>query len=313
VLTHSVLARLSVLVVGALNMDHILYADQQPEDDGSAWLSSVTDSVGGHAGNCATALARLGARVSVLGAAGQDADGEAIVESLQAVGVTVRHVRRVAGPSGRAFIPVFHDRRFMLLDRAANDMLRPADLVGARPFGYDAVVVFDPPKAVLDQLQALRAEGRSRALLCWTPGGQYASAACRPFALDTFDLILANRSEYRQMFGSGPPDRREIRAGQEIAMTLGASGSRLYSTKETVEMPALRVDAEDSTGAGDAFCAALTLARLAGEPPARRLAFANVVGALATCGRGARGSLPTFDEAVSGWRRYGPAESETVP
>lgn len=311
-LTRSAIAGLNVLVVGSLNMDHILYADRMPEDDGSTWVSSVTDSTGGHAGNCAAAFARLGARVRVLGAVGEDVEGGEIIDELDAAGVGVEFVRRVAGRSGRAFIPVFPDRRFMLLDSAANELLQPEDLINSRPFEYDAVVVFDPPQRVLSQLSVMRADTKSPTLLGWNAAAEYARSEWRPFALETFDLLVVNRAEYGQMFGSRGPDRRAIRADQEIALTLGARGARLYSATETTEMPAPRVDAQDVTGAGDAFCAALTVARLAGELPARRLGFANAVGALATLGRGARGSLPTFDEAVSAWRDSAPANGETA-
>lgn len=304
------IAGLRVLVAGALNMDYILCADHEPADDGTAWLSSATDAVGGHAGNCAAALARLGAETALLGAVGQDADGTAIIDSLLAAGVNVEHVRRVPMHTGRAFIPVFPDRRFMLIDRAANEGLNADDLINAQPFDYDAVVVFDPPGDILDRLFALRSGRRPSALLCWNPGGQYARATRRRFALEVFDLLVVNRNEYRQMFGLEPPDQRGLQTGQEIVQTLGARGARLYSGEGVLEIPAPKVEAKDSTGAGDAFCAALTLARAAGVAPANRLRFANAVGASATLSYGARASLPTLSEAIALCREYGDTAEE---
>ncbi|MDF5751643.1 PfkB family carbohydrate kinase [Spongiactinospora sp. TRM90649] len=283
---------LRFLVVGSLNADYILHAGHLPEDDGSTTVRVVT-AYGGHAGNCAGALARLGASAAVLGAVGDDADGTGILADLTALGVTTRHVRRCAAPTGRVFIPTSPTKRYMLMERGANAEPTPADLAAVDPSEVNGVLVFDPPRAVIEAVAAWADGAARRPLLCWNPGGIYSSPEFLPLARGDFDTVVVNRDEHRLMYG-----KAIARPGHEWVLTRGAAGSALLEP-EFAEEPAFALPAVDPTGAGDAFCAALAVARLSGLAPHDRLRFANAVGGLATLGPGARGALPTLDEALA--------------
>jgi ribokinase len=283
---------LRFLVVGSLNADYILHADHLPEDDGSTTVR-VTTAYGGHAGNCAGALARLGATVAIVAAVGDDADGAGILADLAGLGVTTAHVRRCAVPTGRVFIPTSPGKRYMLMERGANAELTPADLAAVDPSGLDGVLVFDPPRPVVETAGDWADRAAERPLLCWNPGGIYSTPEFLPLARRDFDLLVVNRDEHRLMYGEAPG-----RAGQEWVLTRGAAGSTMLEP-EVVEEPAFDLPAVDPTGAGDAFCAALAATRLTGLARRDRLRFANAVGGLATLGPGARGSLPTLEEALA--------------
>src|SRR5262245_9143487 len=105
------------------------------------------------------------------------------------------------------------------------------------------------------------------------------------------DLIVVNESE-AAWYG----ERLALREGL-VATTFGASGAALVQGGEEVaRVSSLRVEAVDTTGAGDAFTAALTLALVEGQSLAETLRFACAAGAAATQHRGAQPSLPTRDE-----------------
>ena len=105
------------------------------------------------------------------------------------------------------------------------------------------------------------------------------------------DLIVVNESE-AAWYG----ERLALREGL-VATTFGASGAALVQDGEEVaRVSSPGVDAVDTTGAGDAFTAALTLALVEGQSPAEALRFACAAGAAATQRRGAQPSLPTRDE-----------------
>jgi ribokinase len=105
------------------------------------------------------------------------------------------------------------------------------------------------------------------------------------------DLIVVNESE-AAWYG----DRLALREGF-VATTFGASGAALIQGGEEVaRVSSPRVDAVDTTGAGDAFTAALTLALVEGRLLAEALRFACAAGAAATQRSGAQPSLPTRDE-----------------
>jgi ribokinase len=105
------------------------------------------------------------------------------------------------------------------------------------------------------------------------------------------DLIVVNESE-AAWYG----ERLALREGL-VATTFGALGAALVQGgKEVARVLPPRVEAVDTTGAGDAFTAALTLALVEGQSPAEALRFACAAGAAATQRRGAQPSLPTRDE-----------------
>lgn len=286
---------MKILVVGSLNVDYVLDVDGSPQDDGSLIVRSTTIAPGGHAGNCASALARLGASVSIASAVGEDADGEVLRKDLKVRGISTAHIHTYGcAPTGRVFIPLFSESHYMLMDRGANERLTAANVQAALRDEWDAIVVFDPSIAALVALFETIVWRTSPPKIFWTPGGLYASQSVVENLLSTCDTVLLNRHEYALIAsrvplvatGSGKP---------EIVQTLGADGAVLWINGNGVKASAPRVTQIDPTGAGDAFAAGYVVASLAGLAPERRLAFANLAGALAVTALGARGMQPTLD------------------
>jgi ribokinase len=220
--------KLRFLTVGALNADYIVHADHLPENDGST-TATVSEAYGGHAGNCAGALARLGAQVTIVGTVGDDADGRGIVADLESMGVTTTHVRRCATRTGRVFIPTAPDKRYMLMEIGANAELTAADLDRVDLAQVDAVMVFNPPRPVIEAVGAQADAAGRRPLLCWNPGGIYSTPRFLPLARRDFDIVVVNRDEHRLMYESSPvaPPSVPTRAGHEWVLTRGAEGSTM--------------------------------------------------------------------------------------
>jgi ribokinase len=295
-------AHARVLVVGSLNVDLILRADGEPEDEGAVLVHEESTQAGGHAGNCAAALAALGVRVAVAGAVGADDDGQSLLVDLRDRGVDTALVRRADRPTGRVVIPVFGTKHYMLLCRGANDSFGAADLREVlRADRYDAVLVFDPAREALPGVGAALSGLAVPPLLGWTPGGIFSADPVAADVLPHCDMVFANAVEHRQL-----NDRAKaldvLRPDAELVVTLGEGGSVLYQAGQELRVPVERVAVVDPTGAGDAFTAAYLLARLAGLAPETRLALANAGGARAVTVVGAR-SAPAaltdlFDHAA---------------
>ncbi|MFM0626834.1 carbohydrate kinase family protein [Paraburkholderia xenovorans] len=284
-----------ILVVGSLNVDYVLDVQGTPQDDGSLIVRSTTIALGGHAGNCASALARLGASVSIASSLGQDADGEMLREDLEARGISTTHIHTYAdAATGRVFIPLFSDSHYMLMDRGANERLTAANVRAALGDDWDAIVVFDPSIAALVALFETLAWCTSPPKIFWTPGGLYARQSVVENLLLTCDSVLLNRHEYA-LVGSRVPLMAAGCGKPEIIRTLGAEGADLWIGGRGFRASAPHVTVIDPTGAGDAFAASYVAASLAKLAPDRRLGFANVAGALATTALGARGMQPTLD------------------
>lgn len=291
--------RSRVLVIGSLNMDLIVHSDREPADDSAVTARSVAIAPGGHAGNCASALATLGVQVGVVGAVGTDPEGESVLADLRARGIDVSAVHRhPSAPTGQVIIPVFRDKHYMLMHRGANDVLPAAAVHDALTEPVDAVVLFDPSRAALHAAVAAIAQLPKRPLLCWCPGGLYCDDGSTAEIAPQCDLLLLNRDENTRIShtAGGAALRR---APTEVVTTLGAEGALLRRADQEWHAPAEPAVVRDPTGAGDAFAAAYLLAALAGLPPQQRLRSGNVAGALAVGTVGARARQTTLPDLIS--------------
>nr|WP_275044989.1 PfkB family carbohydrate kinase [Sphingomonas sanguinis] len=271
--------------MGSLNMDILLEARSLPENDGAAVLDHVRRCPGGHAGNCAAALAALGVSVRILAAVGEDAEGAALEADLADSGVDTSHIQHCAGvASGAVYIPVAADRHFMLLDRGANDHLSVDLMKEIDDFRPHALVLFDPPKSLIEATARLP-RGATSPDIYWCPGAFASSVvAAQSGILDRIDVLLINAVE-RRALASLLDERSDL----EIVTTRGANGAEMRMSKSTISVEALPIEVVDTIGCGDAFLAAYVVAKMASFGAKDRLALGNVYGASVASQAGARG------------------------
>jgi ribokinase len=298
------LAERRLLVMGGLNVDEHAQVDSVPVNDGSARIDHLETAFGGHAGNCACALARLGASVAVFGAVGADAAGCALIDDLNVCGVNTDRIQQIPGtPTGRVIIPSFPDCRYMLMYRGANDDWNISrEEIRDAIAGFDAIVVFDPAIGPADILfDALESDSAN---LYWNPGGLLAGLNWTKSRLARANVLIMNRPEAEAAFaGSG---RRSLRAylenpGHRFIETLGPDGARMHTNSESLDVSGFPAEVLDETGAGDAFTAAFAAFDSPGLKGDALLRLANAVAACAIERLGARAGLPDLMTLARRW------------
>lgn len=249
----------------------------------------------------ADAAARLGASVGFVGAVGQDAFGDCIVERLRDDGVDCSAVCRVPGRlTGIAFVAYQGDgsRRFLyhLADSAAA-LVAPEQVTD--DYLADTRVLHVMGSA-LTFGAALRETCYRAARSVHSHGGCVSldpnlrpelmspdaiRAICEPI-VQVARVVLPSGDEATALTGAATPEEAasELLNGRAelVALKRGAAGSTLYTRDERLQVPAFRVDEVDPTGAGDCYDAALLVALSEGMPLFAAGTFANAVGALAT-------------------------------
>ena len=271
-----------VTVVGSVNLDLVARLPSLPAPGETLTASQLSRVPGGKGANQALAAARLGARVQLVAAVGDDPTAAEALALLQDEGVDLAAVTVSAEPTGLALITVDDaGETTIVVVPGANAALtvRPEQLAGA-----DAVLtVLEVP----DDAVAAAAAG--------APGFLALNAApARPVTdevLRRADLVVVNSAEYAAISG--------LDAARCVAVTSGAEGARLL--RDGVEVARARppaVTAVDGTGAGDAFVAALVLAMVTGVGDSEALRTACAAGALAATRHGAQPSLPTAAEVT---------------
>jgi ribokinase len=309
-----------LLVVGSLNADLVVYTDRLPGPGETLRGSSFVISPGGKSANQAVAAARLGARVSLVGAVGADGNGDLLIKSVSDSGVDVSGVRRSeADPTGVALITVDASaENSIVIVPGANGTLTSDDVNGASfdEVGVVCLCLEVSTDTVLAAARAGHAAGAT-VVLNLSPFG-----AVPDELVELTDVLLVNAHEGAQLLdqsggpeGVLPRESSAVDAWREVAarfhdrglarvvVTLGSSGSVvLDATQEgdgmVTPVAATRVTPVDTTGAGDCFTGALAARLAAGDDLSAAAAFASVAAALATTGKGTQAAYPTYDQVL---------------
>ncbi|WP_225984225.1 ribokinase [Epidermidibacterium keratini] len=299
---------MSVVILGSANVDVIIELDRIP-GPGETVLTDASDrGRGGKGNNQAIAAARAGAPTVFLGAVGADESGDFLLEAQREAGIDVTHVRRIEdAPSGTAYV--------MVDSRAENAIVVVAGANGQLLSLTDAErEVLRGADALLMQLEVPMATVLEAAAQTKRAGG-YVVLNAAPYAelpdelIANLDLLMVNEHEAALAAGrSGTPEELAATIGErvpDVLITLGAAGSLLQRRgSDPVRINAPKVDAVDTTGAGDTFAGAYVAATVAGLPEQGRLEYAAAAAALAVQRPGAVASIPRADEIQDAVRRY---------
>ena len=286
-----------VVVVGSLNMDVCLGVSSLPKEGETMAALSARFSPGGKGANQAIAAAHLGARVSMVGRVGADAQGDELIRNLGEAGVCVDRVARAPeATTGMAFIVVDQSgRNSIVIWPAANDTLSADGVLAAEDAisKADAMIVqFETPIAGVEA--ALEIAGRHGVLTVCNPAP---ARRLDPVFLSEVDILIPNEVEASMISGVSVRDTasaiqaaRAIRArgAARVVVTLGGHGAVYVGPEGDWHCPAFKVECVDTTGAGDAFVAGFTVAWLAQPDPWQSLRYACAVGAIVTQTMGAQ-------------------------
>lgn len=295
-----------LLVVGSANADLVIGVERRPGAGETVLGSDLAVHPGGKGANQAVAAARLGARTALLARVGDDGHGRLLLESQRVAGVDTAGVLVGGPPTGVALITVDPSGdNSIVVSPGANGRLTPADVRAAGDLFRASRVVSTqleiPLETVLEVARNL-APGTRLVLNPSPPQPLPAEvlAACDP--------LIVNEHEAKVILGdtAGAGDRPEDwarllleKGPRSVVVTLGGEGALVASPEGVARVPSVKVRAVDTTGAGDAFTAALAWRLGAGEPLAEAAAYAARVGAVTVTREGAQASYPTAAEVAA--------------
>ena len=281
-----------VVVIGSINVDLVVSADRLPAPGETVLGGRFAAHQGGKGANQAVAAARVGARVSMIGAVGEDAWGGEALEALVAEGVDVARVRRVSGSTGIALVAVGpRGENQILVAPEANASLSPTD-VGELDGAVLLTNLEIPMPTVVAALHAGRDAGMT---LILNPAPAHALPA---EVLSLRPILTPNEHELIVAIGNDDPaaalDELAERAGAPVIVTQGPAGALLAHGATRERFAGHRPPAVvDATGAGDTFAGVLA-AWLANDAElAESITAANAAAALSIGAAGAREGMPS--------------------
>ncbi|MGF1706432.1 ribokinase [Enterovibrio baiacu] len=296
-----------LVVLGSVNADHVLQVPSFPRPGETLHGRNYQVIPGGKGANQAVAAARLGADIGFIACVGDDAFGINIRESFKEDGIAVDGVKIEAGtPTGIAMIQVADSgENSICISAEANAKLTAnaiePDLEAIRQASY-LLMQLETPMDGIEHAASVAKENNTKVILNPAPA--------RPLSdelLARVDMITPNETEAEVLTGIAVTDEASAQQAatvmhakgiETVMITLGAKGvwvSQKDDEKGQI-IPGFRVEATDTTAAGDTFNGALVTGLLEAMPLESAIKFAHAAAAISVTRFGAQTSIPSRTE-----------------
>lgn len=298
----------NILVVGSLNMDFVINVKKMPLSGETILGEDVNLVPGGKGANQAYAVGKLGGKVEMLGAVGDDLYGKMLIENLQDVGVGTSGIEVISGtPTGNAFISVDKEgENSIIVVQGANNKLTTQMIDKHLNLIEEADIIImqmEIPLGVVEYVKILAKEKGKKVILDPAPAQKDLSEQF----LKGFNIVKPNETELQTLIGKKISTEEELILGakellekgiQTVIVTLGGEGALLVKKDREEYFKAQKVMAIDTTAAGDCFTAALALALSEGKDYAEAIRFGNSVSGIVVTRKGVQTSIPTMEEVI---------------
>lgn len=281
-------------VIGSISTDFVVTTNRVPKQGETVYGQAFETTFGGKGANQAVAAARLGGQVQMFGCVGSDQFGLETKANLARNGVDVTAIRTIENTTtGSAHITVFEGDNAIVYVPGANqevtvDYLKSveADLLACTYF----VIQNEIPMPSIQYLIDLADAHDIKVTYDPAPFIEIDKAY-----LEKVDYLLPNETEAKAMFGDLEMDALLGQYPAQLLVTMGGDGVRYHDGKMAVHVPAIKGNVVDTTGAGDTFSGAFTVALSKGNSLADAIQFASIAGSLSVQKFGAQGGMPTID------------------
>lgn len=278
-----------IYVIGSMSVDIVVQSNRLPKKGETILGDAFFMTEGGKGANQAVSATRLGANVYMVGCVGDDNFGEMIVSNLKANNVNVDYIETIGDcASGTAHITLAdkdnsiivvpsanNEVSFELVDRALNSMDK------------DSIILLqnEIPKSIIEYV--IEESYKKKITTIYNPAP---FIEINPELLNKVTYFTPNETEVKAMFGEEFNDVIEGYPKQMI-VTLGEQGAT-YFDSELINIPVMKAEVIDTTGAGDTFNGALAVGISEGMSLNDAVQFANQAAGLSVGGLGAQGGMP---------------------
>jgi len=284
-----------ICVIGSSSMDLVVISSKRPSAGETVLGESFATVPGGKGANQAVAAARLGAEVTMIACIGDDYYGKAMMDNFKSNEVIIDYVEPVTGvESGTAHIILAEGDNSIIVVKGANDHVTPAFVEKALDTIRNADMVLiqqEIPEETVSYVSEICRKFNVPMLLNPAPA--------RPISnliIENATYLTPNEHECSVLFTGMSTTEALRKYPNKLFITEGSNGVRFYDGETEVLVPAYKVDAIDTTGAGDTFNAAFAVALAEGKSLQDSVKFGNRAASLSVTKFGAQGGMPTRAE-----------------
>lgn len=294
-----------IIVAGSSNTDMVVKVPHIPAPGETILGSDFMIIAGGKGANQAVAAARAGADVTFIACVGDDSMGARSVEGYKTDGINTSCIKVQAGThSGIALINVAAGgENSIAVAPGANSCLFPDDIAGFEKAFEGATMVLAQLEIPLETVEAVAEMALSKGIpfiLNPAPGVALPAGLLEKVTIitpnETEAAILTSRTGFTDDDIPAMADELKVKGVKTVIITLGSKGVYVKSDEFEGIMPGHRVQAVDTTAAGDVFNGALASALAGGKPLKEAIGFAQKAAAISVTRMGAQPSAPYLNE-----------------
>ncbi|MDK0625892.1 ribokinase [Clostridium perfringens] len=300
-----------ICVLGSMNMDLVLKVKDMPKVGETILSKSFQKIAGGKGANQAVAAKRSGAEVFMISKIGKDENGRELRDKLVEDNIDVKYVfeDRIE-PTGMALIMVNDNGNNSIIVNAGSNMtLTKEEIHSAENLIKESDIIisqFETPEDITIEAFKIAKENGKVTILNPAPAKKI-----KDELLNYTDIIVPNETEAELLTGIEIKDIEDAKKAGEIFLgkgvkfviiTLGEKGAALIGEEFCEIVPAYRVNAIDTTAAGDSFIGGLSskldTKNLGRETLSSSIRFGNKVSSIAVQRKGAQPSIPYSEEVL---------------
>ena len=300
----------NIVVIGSSNTDMVVKTSHLPAGGETVLGGDFFMNAGGKGANQAVAAARYGNRVVFVAKTGDDLFGEQVRKAMKEDGIVTDYVFiDKEHPSGVALITINQEaENCIVVAGGANMYLKPEDIDKAKEeiLGGDVVLMqLETPIETVEYAAKMAAEAGVKVILNPAP------APAEPLSKELISnlyLITPNRSEASRLTGIEVTDLASAQraalalydmGAKNVIVTLGSEGSLVYDGHMMMRVEAIKVEAVDTTAAGDTYNGVLASVIAEGKSLIDAVHEANIAGAISVTRMGAQPAAPTREEIIA--------------
>lgn len=295
-----------ILVVGSLNMDSVVETPHMPKAGETIAGKHISLVPGGKGANQAYAAGKLGGRVGIIGAIGNDSFGLELKANLEQVNVDTGGLSVLKDTAtGQAFITV-DDRgeNTIIIIAGANGQVSRELINRNFPLLEESDIIImqlEIPLEVVEYVKDIAVKLGKQVILDPAP----AVPGLPDHFWQGIDYIKPNETELAILTGRELKNQEDLRNGARemlakgvkgVIVTMGQKGCLFVTETKEAYFPANKVQAVDATAAGDCFTAGFALALSRGKSCEEAILFGQKASAIAVTRKGAQTSIPTLEE-----------------
>ena len=284
-----------VIVIGSISIDNTVYTSKLPTAGTTVSANSYFTNVGGKGANQACACLFLGGNVTFVGAVGKDNNGKMVKEFLSSQNLDF-HIKDSSEPTGIAFITLEEttgENRILIVQGANRDLqIEDIDHISDL-FIKDNILLtqFENTPEIAQYIVKKAHEAQMLVVLNPAPANTFDDDYYQ-----YVDYLVPNEHELEQLTGiTNQIEACELllnKGVKNVIVTLGENGSMLVNKNEVIKVAAHKVNAVDTTAAGDSYLGALTYQLSIGADIKTAMEFASLASSKTVTKKGAIVSLP---------------------